>query len=586
MRDDRGARFEVDVADEDPHALLETPVAGTVSVAVPDNVYVTGSTPTEPRWTEVNTRFSMRPTVFERPSDEDTNTQTSRQHMVLTAATVPVKGERTKDYRGRIRVWPGLLLLLAIVAVASAGIVLGAHKSYKQSNERALNVQTKLAQKRAIQDGLSSGDVDVADDGLVNNPRTYPPKKCSLPNYVSKNGQIIAISPNGTQVAVGIKGVNWFGMETKNAVPFGLWQNDQNGTTVFDIASFLQRHKFNSVRLPISLWHVLENTPPKEGLVNLQTNRAMNLKNYMTTLQSIIQALAYRKITVLLSFHTFAPDDNESGLWYDRNVPETSVLKAIDILTTNLCKDDYWNVIGIDLKNEPHKATWGDGVAATDWSIGAATLGNQMLKGCPNWVGFVEGIYGGKNTGTIDGQEYAYFNWWGGGLQGAATKGVSFTTANKVVYAPHYYTTAVSPQDYFYGGKTWKDMIELPDDRLRTRVSDSMGIMFGFLAGKNEAIVLGEFGGLYAKDKHPQKTTKRTTDFTIEVIVRDKYAGGYMWSMNPESAYQYNPITAGTYTEGLLADDWLTPNTEFLSGMDALNSLPNIKDFPCFYDKA
>lgn len=37
---------------------------------------------------------------------------------------------------------------------------------------------------------------------------------CELPNYQSKNGQIIAVSKNGTEVPIGIKGINWFGMET------------------------------------------------------------------------------------------------------------------------------------------------------------------------------------------------------------------------------------------------------------------------------------------------------------------------------------------------------------------------------------
>lgn len=52
-----------------------------------------------------------------------------------------------------------------------------------------------------------------------------------MPDYQSKNGQIVAVAANGTEIPIQIKGVNWFGMETALAVPFGLWENAENGTT-------------------------------------------------------------------------------------------------------------------------------------------------------------------------------------------------------------------------------------------------------------------------------------------------------------------------------------------------------------------
>ncbi|KAH7462620.1 uncharacterized protein KRP23_13638 [Phytophthora ramorum] len=113
----------------------------------------------------------------------------------------------------------------------------------------------------------------------------------------------------------------------------------------------------------------------------------------------------------------------------------------------------------------------------------------------------------------------------------------------------------------------------------------TMDKMFGYLIEKtpNTAMVMGEFAGLYSKDAHPLKTTKRTTDYTIEVMLKAGYAGAYMWSLNPESAYQYNPAdTYGTFTEGLLEDDWLTPNKEFVTGIGALDVMENLQRFPCF----
>ena len=54
---------------------------------------------------------------------------------------------------------------------------------------------------------------------------------CEMPDYQSKNGEIVAVAANGTEISIQIKGVNWFGMETALAVPFGLWENADNGTT-------------------------------------------------------------------------------------------------------------------------------------------------------------------------------------------------------------------------------------------------------------------------------------------------------------------------------------------------------------------
>jgi len=363
-------------------------------------------------------------------------------------------------------------------------------------------------------------------------------------------------------------------METGQAVPFGLWDNDKNGTTAYEIASFLSKNKFNSVRLPVCITSILKNLKPQKGLVNLVSNRALDLTSYISTLQSIIKTLAFRQITVMISLHTLTTTTS-GGNWYDETlgVSKEDFLNAVDILTTNLCSDDYWNIIGLDAKNEPHLATW------ADFSEGAGIIGDRMLKGCSKWMIFVEGVNGAHSV-NIGGSTIAYFDWWGGGLQGAAAKPVVLGTKNKIVYAPHYYNTGVSPQPYFYG----PSFAELSDVDLKARIEGTMMDMFGYLAkNKKEAVVLGEFAGLYTKDAHPLKTTKRSTDFSIQIALEQGFAGGYMWSLNPESAYQYNPATVqGTFTEGLLMDDWLTSNTGFLKGMAAMDTIENLQPFPCF----
>ncbi|KAF1793392.1 Glycoside hydrolase superfamily [Phytophthora cactorum] len=435
--------------------------------------------------------------------------------------------------------WPGIVLIILVVGGAVAGITLSAVHASDSATTRQEEYAQRKADSEKISGGASGSGSDlVSDDGAVGNPKSYPDMGCELPDYQSKNGRIVAVSANGTEVPVDIKGINWFGMETGTAIPLGLWDNADNGTTAYQIASFLADNKFNAVRLPLCVNWILTNPKPETTLINTAENRAISVKNYMSLLKSIVKVLAYRKIGVLLK-RTF-------------------------------------------------EGYVGDG-SDTDFHAGAKKIANRMLNGCSNWMGFVEGI-NADHTVTIDGTKYDYYDWYGGGLQDAADYPLTFSTENKVVYAPHYYTPAVYPQSYFYDGGTQDsngaiaDYVEIDDDTLKSRIKATMADMFGFLADDNSsALLLGEFGGLYSKDLHPELTTQRCTDLSMEVIVESGWAGGFVWSLNPESAYQYNPAdTYGTFTEGILEDDWLTANSDFLKGMTALNDLANLRSMPCF----
>ncbi|TMW62089.1 hypothetical protein Poli38472_009582 [Pythium oligandrum] len=500
------------------------------------------------------------------------------------------KVERSKHFKGRLRRWPGLLLLVLLAGAAVFLVVRYGIMTHESSQDRAAEYEARKFNATKIADGKKDTQKDLTDDGVVGNPAHYPKRACEMPNYLSKNGQIVAVSTNGTEVPLKIKGINWFGMETGQAIPFGLWGNADNGTTAYQIASFLARNKFNAVRLPLMAAWILENKEPNTALLNKGENQAINGTNYMSLLQSIVKALQYRDIGILLSMHTLTYNDN-GMLWYNDAVSEENFLEAIDILTKNLCNNDYWNIMGIDLKNEPYKGTWGDG-GPTDFHAGAQRIANRMLKGCPKWMGFVEGV-NAQHTIVIDGEEFGYYDWYGGGLHGAKKLGMEFDIPNKVVWAPHYYTPAVYPQYYLYGGgkvaedKSIQDYVELDDDTLRHRIKVTMDDMFGFLASETgPALLLGEFGGLYSHDKHPKKTTQRCTDFTIEIITKPGWAGGFAWSLNPESGYLYNPgDTYGgnnEFTEGLLTTDWLGVEKPFLDGMAAMDSMENLQPFPCF----
>ncbi|EGZ22023.1 cellulase-6, endo-1,4-beta-glucanase [Phytophthora sojae] len=338
-----------------------------------------------------------------------------------------------------------------------------------------------------------------------------------------------------------------------------------------------------------SIKNILKNTAPQKTLINANTNRAINITSYISTLQTIVEALGYHHITAMISLHTLDPTKS-GGAWYDEDsgVSEDDFLEAVDILTKNLCDSKYWNILGLDLKNEPHECSGGG--RAPDWQKGATLIGNRMLDGCPNWLAFVEGVNGIHSVTVSDGRTNEYYDWWRGALEEAGDDLIEYNVENKLVWAPHYYSTGVSPQWYLYAAGEWQESgivqgyEELGDEELKANVDITMDVMFGYLMNKTlYAMVLGEFAGLYSKDAHPKLTTKRTTDYNIEGMVERGYAGGYMWSLNPESAYQYNPAdTAGDFTEGLLEDDWLTPNKRFLEGMAAMDKIKDLRRFPCF----
>ncbi|KAF0713089.1 Aste57867_4529 [Aphanomyces stellatus] len=493
-------------------------------------------------------------------------------------------------FRGRLVRWPGIILMAGAAITAIALIT-----SASISARNAMEARTDDANHRFKIGGKGPSVVPVPDgpDGS-HNPDAYPARctpfkepplgpnppllmvACAMPNYVSKNGRLFAEGPNGASVALGIKGINWSGMETSAAIPFGLWANSVNGTTLFEIATFLAANRFNSVRLPLSIAHILANQRPTTSFVNTHENKALNLTSYLATIGSIVTALAFRNISVLLDLHTLSPT-NTGALAWTTPADQAAFLRAVDTLTGAFCSPAYWNVLGIDVKNEPYAATWGDN-SATDFRLHAQTIGDRMLAACPTWVAFVGGISLPRRL-TIDGREYNFSDWWGGGLQEAAAAPVQLALPHKLVYSPHYYSPAVYPQLYFLKSGTLQgDLIlgftELDDASLRARVHTTAEYMFGYLRStQGSAVILGEFGGLYTQDAHPMKTTQRVTKFLIDEMKQPGYGGGYLWALNPESAYQYNPSdTHVTLAEGLLTTNWLRANEPFVEAMTGMDS--------------
>ncbi|OQR93610.1 cell 5A endo-1,4-betaglucanase, partial [Achlya hypogyna] len=430
-------------------------------------------------------------------------------------------------------------------------------------------------------------DGTAGTDGQVTNPTAFPNRQCKLPNYLSVDGALYVQAPNGSRVPVAIKGINWFGMETELSVPFGLWANPHNGTSLYEVVAFLARHHFNSIRLPLSVASLVANTPPNPHVVNTFESPALNLTTYVSTVQSIVAAAGAFGLSVLLDLHYLSPTD-KGDAWFSDAFPTTTVLDAMDVLTAALCSDAYWNVLGVDLKNEPWDTTWGDD-GPKDFRAGATLLANRMLRGCPSWLAFVEGN-ARTHSIVINDTAFDYYDWWGGGLQRAGDAPLALDVPAKVVWAPHYYSPSVYPQSFLVRGamrvpgeSVLADYTEWDDEPLRQIVAATAEDMFGYLRRQGSAVVFGEFGGLFALDAHPRKTSQRVIKACLALMMETGYVGGYMWALNPESGYGYNPSsTAGYWEEGLLRANWRDVNRDYLDALAVLDTMPHRQPFPCF----
>jgi hypothetical protein len=104
-----------------------------------------------------------------------------------------------------------------MLALATLAIYICARARHDAVFARVQKYNNFRYHRKSIRGGDLDGDgIDdyIDSSGRIGNPDKYPATECKMPNYQSKNGKIVAVSSNGTEVSINIKGVNWFGMET------------------------------------------------------------------------------------------------------------------------------------------------------------------------------------------------------------------------------------------------------------------------------------------------------------------------------------------------------------------------------------
>jgi endoglucanase len=343
---------------------------------------------------------------------------------------------------------------------------------------------------------------------------TYQPAQAQDLNYLHTEGNRI-LDSNGSPVI--ITGISWFGLETENFAPHGLWARS--------LDSFLDQIVelgFNTIRLPYSN-QLLDPSSVPNG-INYDLNPDLQGLNGLEIMDRVIEGAGKRSLKVILDRHR--PDSHaQSELWYTPQYSEERWISDWVMLVERYAGDD--TVIGVDLHNEPHgPATWGSGDTATDWRLAAERAGNAILKANPNLLIVVQGVQ------EYQGDTY----WWGGNLMGAREHPVRLDVPGRLVYSPHTYGPGVYPQPWFSDPSFPDNMPEIWDRH------------WGYLDRENIApVVLGEFGGRSVKNDQEGIWQRALVAYLKENEISYVY-----WSLNPNSGD----------TGGILLDDWQSIDPE------------------------
>lgn len=360
----------------------------------------------------------------------------------------------------------------------------------------------------------------------VGPPPVPPGEQIATP--LSTSGRHI-VDAHGRRVV--LRGVNWFGFETETNVVHGLWARDYR-SMLQQIASL----GYNSIRLP---WSIESLRDPSISGVNfsLGSNAELQGLTPLEAMDKFIDAAADEGLFILLDNHRLN-DDFISELWYGDGYTEQDWIDTWVMLAERY--GDEPNVIGADLKNEPHgAATWGTGDVATDWRLAAERAGNAVLAVAPHWLIVVEGI-----GGNVEGQQLPG-HWWGGNLEGAATWPVRLDVPNRLVYSPHEYGPGVYDQPWFSAPNL--------DETLVLRWLTG----FGYLLTTNTAPVLvGEFGG---RQVGLDTIEGRWQNLFVDYLDLTQTSFTY-WSWNPNSSD----------TGGILQDDWTAIHADKQAMLDRL----------------
>jgi endoglucanase len=344
----------------------------------------------------------------------------------------------------------------------------------------------------------------------------------------------VPLSTRGSQILdaqgqpIRLRGVNWFGIETETHAPHGLWARDYK-----DMLAQIHDLGYNFIRLPYSIQSLRSDT--LTGIdYTIGVNQDLDGKTPLQVMDTIIQEAERQHLMILLDSHRLN-DQRIPELWYGDGFTEADWIDTWTLLAERY--KDQNNIIGADLKNEPHGiASWGSNDLTTDWRLAAERAGNAILAIDPDWLIVVEGV-----ENNVPRQKLTH--WMGGNLEGVKRYPVRLAIPNKLVYSPHEYGPGVFDQPWFSEPSFPQNLYQRWD------------IGFNYIAKEGIApVLIGEFGGRQVDGNSKEGIWQRQlVDF-----IQNKGLSFAYWCWNPNSED----------TGGILLDDWLTvdrPKSELLS---------------------
>jgi len=328
------------------------------------------------------------------------------------------------------------------------------------------------------------------------------------------------IDSSGAQVI--LQGVNWYGMENEPGTVIGLNARDYKL-----MLKQIKQTGFNVIRIPFSMQTLKKGKEVSSVADYIGSNKLLKDKSPIEVLDALIVEANVQGIMIILDNHSQADQGYRNDLWYGQaGYTEDDWVEMWKSLAIRYI--DSPNVVGFDLKNEPHgKATWGNG-SATDFRRAAERAGSAIQEVNPNPLIIVEGI----ENQVVGGQKLTG-HWWGGNLEGVRNNPVRLPVPNKVVYSPHEYGPEVSPQPW------------LTSKNLEKNLLDRWSKGFGYIHDQKIApILIGEFGAIdFSTKTISGRWMKAFTDYLGKKGMSWTY-----WAWNPGSGD----------TGGLLTPDLVT----------------------------
>jgi len=368
-------------------------------------------------------------------------------------------------------------------------------------------------------------DTTTADSSAKTDTVDLGPDLPPLTGYLHVEGNKLLDSRGNS---VRLTGVNWFGFETSNEAPHGTWARDYRSMLkqIHDLG-------FNTIRLPWSNAIMRPNAVAQSVNTNGKDpydgtdpmNADLKGKTPMQMLDLVVTAAGEVGLKLILDNHSRDPDAyDKEEVWYTASTSEAQWIADWVSMVTRYAGNPA--VVAVDLDNEEHgKATWGAGVAATDWNSAAERCGNAVLAANPDVLIVVEGV---EFFGTDD-------YWWGGNLGAAKATPIKLSHPEKLVYSAHDYGPQVHAETWFTDATFPANLASVWDKHWDFLMSQNLG-----------HVLIGEFG---IGDRTFQNGAEGMWFDTLLAKLGTSYSWTF-WCWNPNSGD----------TGGLLdASDWVTP---------------------------